>query len=317
MGSFLFRNSKIYVTQKFILALVISLFLISGVKAQIVYHDLVPDVYVCMPLDGVANTCSAADAEEVFDIDMNGVQDFAIGSWYLKMGCANYGYGPWEVDYTLSFFQYTSNSALFAGNVVGTSNNQSIVRFNYGHVLDNSISYYSNNCAGTLYYGNFYTCFILLYEQKICYTNSYVYSGWGTGTGYIGFLIKINGGYHRGWMQIEVISNHEIIIKDYAYHTKRQKAIIAGSTVDIYAGINDNFESQIVLSQTDNLYNIELPTELVNKQYKIRVVDVVGRLVQEIPVNSNSIQFDINEPGIFFINLIGDKVNWNKKVVVR
>lgn len=115
---------------------------------------------------------------------------------------------------------------------------------------------------------------------------------------YAGLRFYIGADLHYGWLRFSVTTDGlSFTIKDYAYHTEREKHILAGSTVD---GVEENEFSEFSLQQAGTTVLIQNQISFKNT---IEIFDLSGKLVKSESMNSNLLMLDLSHfnNGIYVI----------------
>lgn len=115
---------------------------------------------------------------------------------------------------------------------------------------------------------------------------------------YAGLRFYIGADLHYGWLRFTVTTDGlGFTIKDYAYHTEREKFLLAGSTVD---GVEENEISEFSVQYFGTTILIQ---NQINFKNTIEVFDLSGKLIRTENMNSNLLMMDLSsvENGIYLI----------------
>lgn len=130
-------------------------------------------------------------------------------------------------------------------------------------------------------------------------------------------FVDSDSNYHYGWIRCSVLDSAEVlIIKDFAYETEIEHAIVAGDTVS-YVGI-DNIQNTINATVYSFGKDIYILTETFQNTELI-IADLNGKqIIKDILQNKNESISMINYPsGIYLVTLLNDGKRYNKKVFIE
>lgn len=107
---------------------------------------------------------------------------------------------------------------------------------------------------------------------------------------------------YYGWVRFTVTPNGlSFIIKDYAYHSVPEQALLAGSTVD---GVEE-LESNFSISKSGNVFIINNST---NGNNFVELIDINGKLISTNQFQwCTQIDLTLVESGLYFLNCSNGK----------
>ncbi len=229
----------------------------SNADAQIVYTDVNPDV-----------TINTGDTYEV-DLNNDGVVDF-------KTHAGKNNANTWKsVEIYTSLSLNNNQVAAYLGQFSYYYANL----LSFGNVIDENENFYPAYPYVTL---------------NFVYATGSVQGAWhGAIDGYAGLLFDINGEQHYGWIRLDVAEDaSSAVIKDFAYESTIEKAIIAGDNgnVGIQSVKTDNaviiYAHNGLLSIVAN--GIALPAT-------IKITNLIGQVVSEFELKNSKIEISISE----------------------
>jgi len=267
---------------------------ISTVNAQIVYTDVNPDTLL-------------NNNGEIYalDLDNNGIAEFniqfvdtayfysfygvQISSQYVGASISNVNPGAAFVGDTALFYP----SALAQGDTI---NGNDIFASSYGAPILEFLSSTVISGTSTNQSSNSYGNFIPNQEA------------------FIGVKFDISGNVHYGWLRVEMSSGADtIIIKDYAYESSANTAIIAGNTGGGMLSIAQT-DNNITINKIQNTLYIKLDDYKNNPL--LNIYDISGREVLKSKLSSNNEQISLNdfEVGIYLVRVVSGDDIFSKKI---
>jgi len=276
---------------------------ISTVNAQIVYTDVNPDTL----LNNHGETYT-------LDLDNNGVVEFNLqsldtaivsSSYNLQTNLQIVGGAIGNIVAGASFISDTSSFPLALSQGDTIDGNDTFVSYplgtssSFGAPILGLLSYSTidtitgNTIAqGSLAYGNF------IPNQEA----------------FIGVKFDISGNVHYGWLRVEMSSDADtIIIKDYAYESTANTAIIAGNTGGGMLSIAEK-DNNITINKIQNTLYIKLDD--YNNNSLLNIYDISGREVLKSKLSSINEQISLNdfEVGIYLVKVISGDDILSKKI---
>ena len=213
---------KTSLLKKLCAVIIASVFLFITADAQIIYKDVNPDTTVA---------CLQSGCTSYFYLDLNndGINDFSLTSQSSSKkhkGCV--GFGCAFSDKTVS---------------------EKITPLNGNAVLVNNLGYPSytsanNNIGSPATWGSNPN---MILDSVFDYHNAIYYGNWlDTSDGYIGLKLITNGHTYYGWLRLSVnkhlfsssSGSASFTIKDYAYNSVPDQAILAGQSTVNYAAVS-------------------------------------------------------------------------------
>jgi len=279
---------------------------VTGLNSQVVYTDVNPDYvlsgnsseylldlnndsnseFILMTLDTLINSVSSS---YTYNIDIFGaaIRNTAYSNYWMitsNTSSGSFSSAPnplaqGVVIGSLGQFSYASSSI---GAPIGADANVSI--YNSGNLLSN-FSFFAG---------------MFVKDQE----------------GILGLRFKINSDIHFGWARIELTSNGQLSIKDYAYDATPNTAIIAGETGSGLVSVKEN-ENIVQINNINNQLQVELPNEISSAQ--LRLVNLSGQEMISKQLNSNLENISLNElaAGIYIANVISNDEVTTKRIYVR
>jgi len=275
-------------TPKLLLSLLIALFFIS-VNAQIVYTDINPDI--TSTLNPSSNPGSLFN---LAPIDFNG-----DGDWEYKF--------RWDVFTAEWWMHMYSHETEYKFNIDGGSETDSfryLKAMNKGESINSSLNW-ANSSDSPLVSVYFKPIFMNLGDK------------------YVGVKFLLDTNTHYGWVLISFDNSNntkKLIVKEYAYESTPNKAIIAGNKGNI-TGIDDLFLNNFSIypNPAKNIITIDNKSKI--KISKIKIINLLGKEIKEVFIsNTNSQTIDISKltKGIYLICLFdNEKKIGSKKLVIE
>lgn len=265
---------------KIIPLVIISLIFITSItEAQIVYTDI-PDTSINYP-----SIDYLGDSTNYYDLDINNdsVVDF------------RFELHRWQTSETPSSqpINHVSQLKAIGENGVLNADDSSppicTKAFVEKSTIDTSGSWNFSNGIGTIYVaviGMTINCNVPFNDN------------------YYGIRLNINGAIHFGWLHLNANSSGEIVLKGYAYNTKPNESIMAGSTTA--NTVNNNVSAKQAKAYPNpfsNNLNIELTNVATPAQLKIR--NVMGKVVREFLVGTplHGVNLSDISNGIYFLTI--------------
>ena len=273
------------------------MFSFVAANAQIVYTDVNPDDTITC---NAPPLCTAIDS---LDLDNDGNIDFNLSTYYHFIGLC--GIPPPRGISNAMVSTISVNS--FYG--IDSSNPSAL---NYGDTIDGNLIW--SNGADTLRSLYRTTCLPIISSDA---------GNWSSGTdNYLPVKISILGNNYFGWIRMyfpETYTYFKIILKDYAYNSIPNQAILAGQT--FATGISENsFPSSITLfpNPVSNHFTIALGS--INKNVEVTITDIAGKIIytttsretQKIEVNTK----DFAE-GVYIVQFHSADFIETKKLIVE
>ena len=274
---------------------------ISTVNAQIVYTDVNPDTLLNNHRETYA-----------LDLDNNGVVEFNLqsldtaivdSSYNMQTNIQIVGAAIISDVYGASFVENASYPLALAQGDTIDGNDQfdsyPVSSSSFGAPILGILSYSTidtltgNTIAqGTQNIGNF------IPNQEA----------------FVGIRFDISGNVHYGWLRVEMSSDADtIIIKDYAYESSANTAIIAGNTGGGMLSIAQT-DNNITINKIQNLLYIKLDDYKNNSL--LNIYDISGREVLESKLSSNNEQISLNdfEVGVYLVRVVSGDDVFSKKI---
>ncbi len=260
----------------------------ASANAQIVYHDIVPDVnYTIISL-----------ASQTYNLDLNGdgTTDFLINAArYSILGVLGSSVG---------ITPQGSNAC------ITTTFNQ-VKKLVLGDTISSSQAWQDT------------TGQVLKSYSQYGFDPPTTRGEWNTVVdGYVGLQLINAGQTYYGWVRMDVtvsLSSASMTIKDYAYNSIPNQPILAGQTTA--TGINENS-----LASSISLYPNPAPNQLTitlgssTKNIEVTIADITGKIIystsafaaQKIEVNTK----DFAE-GVYFVQVQSADFIATKKLVIE
>ena len=131
---------------------------------------------------------------------------------------------------------------------------------------------------------------------------------------FIGVKFDISGNVHYGWIRVEVSSDADtLIIKDYAYESSANTAIIAGNTGGGMLNIAET-DNKITINNIQNILYVKIDDYKNNSL--LNIYDISGREILKSILSSNNEQISLNtfEAGIYLVKVISGDDIFSKKI---
>jgi len=135
--------------------------------------------------------------------------------------------------------------------------------------------------------------------------DAYIDPGWGTTpfpTGadtYIGAQFNLGANTYYGWIRVNWNGNGTFIVKDFAYNTIPQTAILAGAASS--AGLSDNEITHLIVSP--NPATTFISVELVQELTMLTLIDVAGETIKTYTLPTTELRIDLQDlqAGMYFL----------------
>ncbi len=134
----------------------------------------------------------------------------------------------------------------------------------------------------------------------------------GNGDKYLGVRFNIGTSVHYGWVRLDMATNFDITIKDFAFDTTANAPILAGDT-GISVGLTEINEGQLEMYSQNN--SLVFPNGLVETS-EIRIYDLKGQLIERsraLP-SQGQIQLRKQYQGIYIVEVNQGKSVFRKKL---
>lgn len=257
-------------------------------NAQVLYHDINPDVFYKDAVMGDNYTDPVS-----LDLDNDGVFDLQFAVWSSVQS----NNGPNKVNLAaVRQLGANGNAILGYTNIFSASICSTPLPLYCANVLneneniDPGANFWAipgSNTLGTL----------IRYFKNEAPPNNFV-GQWNNQTDkYIGFRFKGgDGGMHYGWMRLDVSkSPASLTLKDYAYQSQNDVSIQAGDMGNVGVGAV-NASDRFTISSMEGVLNI-----LVNKGsfdgVTISICNLSGQEIFTQLLNSNNTQIDLRTLG--------------------
>lgn len=280
--------------QKKIYAFIVTAMMFSvSTNAQIVYTDVNPDTTV---------TCTTSPCSKSYNLDLNndGTADFTLYTSRYSDACYN---TKQEVYISSQTGNRTVTLMMNANDTIGSN-----LAFSANNGMLRSVSSPSS----------------LVWNSCISSNGN-----WNIGTDhYLGLQFAVGSNTHYGWALLNVSLSQPgrgfpgfvyFRVKEYAYNSIPNQAILAGQTIT--TGINENsFAASINLfpNPANNNFTIDLGTN--NTEAEVTIQDITGKTIyttiekdsQKVEVNTESFA-----KGIYIIQIQAGGSIATKKLVVE
>lgn len=276
---------------------------ISTVNAQIVYTDVNPDTL----LNHHGETYA-------LDLDNNGVVEFNLQSLDTAIVYSSYnmqtnlqivGGAIGNIVAGASFISDTSSFPLAISQGDTIDGNDTFVSYPLG----------TSSSFGVPIIGLLSNSTIDTITGNTIAQSSTVYGNFTPNQeAFIGVKFDISGNNHYGWLRVEMSSDADtIIIKDYAYESTANTAIIAGNTGGGMLSIAEK-ENKITINKIQNTLYIKLDDYKNNSL--LNIYDISGREVLKSKLSSSNEQIYLNdfEVGIYLVKVISGDDILSKKI---
>ena len=261
-------------------------------KAQVIYTDIVPDTIFDTSYD-----------EGSFDIDNNGIFDFAVANFSFTFTTVVYSHAVHREDVLVGPLTW-QNAVAGTLQTYSTDYGGFIRYFPYaleaGAIIGNELEWQT---AGLQIMAIRDFEFSIIAECYFC--KWYGESVLQTIDHYLGLrFIDTFGKNHYGWMRCDVIdSGRTLIVKDYAYERKIDFPIKAGDTTSIIrTDINDAVSSPFVYAFNGQVF-IHLPTE--SNGWFVNIYNDLGQNVysSELTTMQIDISLQSHPAGIYLVEI--------------
>ncbi len=295
-------------------SLSIAFIAINEADAQVAYSDIDPDIVLDSDFDDAG-----------IDMDSSGVYDFAFTNQSFTVE-------DWTLG-TLLFQKILAGPYVIENAIAGTSGyiftgSGTVYRF-YPYALEDSIPV--NNDLSFQNWG----------FQRMAFRTSIIESATDIEGGnwypevldhYLGVrFIDTAGCNHYGWIRCDVKDEgRTLIIKDYAYETLCDSAIIAGdvgdtTTIDTIDSIDTTIVDVFNLQMNDIFiysFGSKIYIHFLNEitePAQVTVYDVTGKEVYKGYISQKTNTIELYEPpkGVYAVNIISNKGRYSKKVFVK
>jgi hypothetical protein len=280
----------------------------AGLKAQVVYTDVNPDYL----LSGNLSTYP-------LDLDNDTNADFMLTNidtlLYNSVSTGTAGVYSYNLNIKAGFINQagSSNSWMIGSNSFPTPISQGAnvgASGNFGAYGTSTLGFGAPFAAivessyllnGVQVYNNIYTSYGNLSPDQ---------------EGILGLKFKINNNIHYGWARVEYTLDGRLSIKDYAYESTADSAIVAGETGAGLVTIKEN-ENSVQISNFNNHLQVDLLSDLANAQLKITNLSGKEIINKELNSLSESISLDEFATGIYIASVTSDEGMVNKKIYIR
>jgi hypothetical protein len=285
--------------------IIMMMFSIVTVNAQIVYTDVNPDVAVFCYFSG---SCSG---DYSIDLNNDGINDFTLSPRKRQIGCSCGSHGghggaagPWtDID---SAVIISTSSSWIADTAGGYALNS---------LIDSSLGW--TNALHVLAK--------LASECQTCSSGGANLVSLGTSGNwyningkYLALKTQVGTNYYYGWVKLGVsitqINQETITIMEYAYNSIPNQPILAGQTST--TGIIENsFASSINIFPNPANNHITIALGSNNKKVEVSIADITGKIIyttivtdtQKVEVNTNDFANGIYVVQIQAADLIGTR----------
>jgi hypothetical protein len=151
------------------------------------------------------------------------------------------------------------------------------------------------------------------------YSGTYAYGPFLSQEGFVGLKFNAGANTHYGWVRVEVVTDSNSVtlsIKDYAYESTPNTAILAGLTENGPVGINevDDFVNVI-----NSINSLTVQTSSNYKNAEISLVSISGQKVINQQVNNSTTLLNTSDisSGIYLLSVVSDDKVYSKKVYLR
>ncbi len=261
----------------------------GSANGQVVYVDISPD-------DTVGHqraTPFTQFGDRILDLNNDGQNDFFFGDSYFSGGpCAGYS----SIDTYMAFGTFaikhhtTNNAVAIQGIGACISWKKTIKSLNPNDLISNNLPFlqdlgmvrsfhdpcYAPNCLG----GN------PIGTEK-----------------YIGLRFAVGANTHFAWLRYKVTNDMAMVLKDYAYESAPGVPIRAGDTISLNTSVEE-YLPNVTIFVSGNAVTVQ--SGLTFGEGNIIVYDLAGRQTLSVPFDSKEIRFELNTPGIYFLELIND-----------
>jgi hypothetical protein len=252
---------------KKITLIILAIFILYDLDAQIVYKDIDPDI---------TTTINSTDGfkDNIVSIDFNGDSkdeynfrwdDFGGGEWYL----------------------HTTFSAINEISLKGTNTNPYGARY-----IDPLMS--STSINSSLNWGNSYPEPLIGDKDDTNFQN--------LGDRFIGCKFSINGNTHYGWIRVK-LDGALFTIKDYAYESEANTAIDAGEKNSLRIDKNE-FNQFFSLYPTPSSNYIQLNTKTSVQIESIKLLSLNGNIALKCKkLDKNRIDISKIAQGVYLLQI--------------
>ena len=264
--------------------------LLSGnVSGQMVYTDIIPDVYISPPLFGGIQSY-------MFDPDQDGVPDFEIKGTSNPNSCYYSSYSTWFVaDDRLTFEGLTSGALTRFTGIPGCNIHRRTFAFNAAQLIQFGPS------AGGLQLTE-------IYMTGSCYCNGFTATA---NDKYFGYRFIKNGVPCIGWIRFSEV-NEFLILKDFAYCDGNTSTLPAG-TLNYNVGI-DEISSAFSIDYSGGQLQVIAPPGM---SFQIEIYDLIGKMIDQISCTDGLLNYPFTDKGIFILKVKTAHDNFSRKIFVH
>ena len=236
-------------------------------NAQIVYTDVIPDTSM---------TCPAYNCTKSYNLDLNndGIVDFTLHTNHTHFTCQFQG------------FKDTKSVSIVcqSGNLAAANMLNAIVS------IGSNLSFSTNSVTlRSIVFGG---------GSGFCPVTVGTTGSWADSSDhYLGLRFSVGANTYYGWVRLNVVvastvSTVSCTVKDYAYNSIPNQAILAGQTA---TGITENsFASSIHLFPNPATNHLTITLGSSSKKAEITILDITGKIIysttasetQKIEVNT-------------------------------
>lgn len=266
----------------------------SGADAQILYHDVNPDVVL-------------HNSDYSVDMDQDGMTDFILKQISVTSSGNNYqaaGISAPSSRLTNRVITKVISSSFFYAD-----------RLNAASPIGPAVTGWQTMQQGISY----------VFPLGINFSNSF-YGFWGGQNGYLGVEFKTNGNTFYGWIECYVsVHADTLILKGFGYEAMPNTLINAGdsgtftalaqqSTFNFIGNFYPNaLKSNIAFIHIDAKENTDLNFEIMNGAGQVLLTEK-----KKLSIGKNILSLNASglENGIYFVKVISEEKNFFRKIVV-
>ncbi len=253
----------------FIIPIAIGMMFSVTAKAQIVYTDLIPDVWYSCTFN------SPCTGNYSLDLNNDGINDFVLSPRKKFVGCG--------ACHSLIYVMADGDSV-----VISSTSNSWIADQAGGYALntliDSSLGW--TNAIHTLATKRA-DCVACSSSPGNYLVQSPISGPWVNIWGkYLGLKIQMGTDFYYGWIKLGVAigsNTVSITIMEYAYNSSPSQPILAGQK--IVTGITENYSaSSITLYPNPAKDHLTIDLGSINKKVEVTIADITGKVIYKTSV---------------------------------
>lgn len=276
--------------------------------SQVIYTDIDPDIVYDEALEGGG-----------LDIDANGTIDFTFLNSSFTFYSASFSSVFTRQDILVG--PTTSLNAI-AGNsqYVTSSYGEGFTLYypfalNEGDIINGSLPWFT---AGQQIMGiRTFVGYAGPNTWQCAYCNWYGFFAYETINGFLPIRFTDGEQNYYGWIRCDVLDEgRTLIIKDYAYESQPDHAILAGDTTHFLPIFENTNNIDANVYSFDNSIYVKLD-ELI-KDLEIHVYDISGKIVYSDRITNQLSQMELSEPkGAYIVKLISGEKKYSIKIFIN